>query len=224
MRYATRANLRRLREAIRSTITYFLSEILHGRELRRHCAGKRDLLLNIGCGAITPSGWVNIDADPKASHVFYWDVRNPLPIESGTVCHVHSEAFIEYLSHDEALALLRECRRVLKHGGTMRVIVPDLERYALAYCANDLGFFDQLRFLGGAVERLETKAIICNQSFRMGGAHNFAWDFETFERAARLCEFSTCTKSALHDVAPGLDIDGTEYWRPLESLYINLRR
>jgi len=197
---------------------------LHGQDLRRHCVNKRNLLLNLGCGAVTPSGWVNIDASPKSSNVFYWDARNSLPIESGTVRHVHSEAFLEYLSYHELLALLQECWRVLQPEGTMRAIVPDLEKYARAYCANDLSFFDQLRFLGGAVERLETNAMVCNQSFRMGGAHNFAWDFETFARAAKLSNFSNCVKSTIHDVDPSLDIDGTDYWRPLESLYVNLRK
>jgi predicted SAM-dependent methyltransferase len=224
MRYGTKVQLRRVRDSLRDATKYFLTEILHGRDLRRHCTGRRDLLLNIGCGLISPPGWVNIDANPKSPDVFYWDVRNPLPISSGTVRHIHSEAFFEYLFHDEIFGLLRECWRVLAPHGTTRIIIPDLEKYAYAYCANDLKFFDQLRHLGGAVERLETNAMVCNQMFRMGGAHNFAWDFETFARAARLSGFSECTKSGIHDIQPGLDIDGTEYWRPLESLYMNLRK
>jgi hypothetical protein len=98
----------------------------------------------------------------------------------------------------------------------MRVIVPDLERYVIAYARNDCSFFDELSFLGGAVESLATKDAVCNQMFRMGGHHKFAWDFETLQHAARSCGFSNATRSALGDVPADLDIDGRE------SLYVNL--
>ena len=71
-------------------------------------------------------------------------------------------------------------------------------------------------FLGGAVEPLETKGAVCNQMFRMGGYHKFAWDFETLQHATRSCGFSNATRSALGDVLTELE------WRPLESLYVNL--
>jgi hypothetical protein len=85
---------------------------------------------------------------------------------------------------------------VLDHGGSLRLIVPDLEKYVIAYARADYAFFQSFRFLGGAVEPLETKGAVCNQMFRMGGSHKFAWDFETLRQAARDCGFSEVSRSA----------------------------
>lgn len=40
---------------------------------------------------------------------------------------------LEHLSHDQALGLTRECLRVLKLGGVLRTVVPDLEAIARLY-------------------------------------------------------------------------------------------
>jgi predicted SAM-dependent methyltransferase len=40
---------------------------------------------------------------------------------------------LEHLGRDEARAFLLECHRVLRPGGSLRLVVPDLERYVNAY-------------------------------------------------------------------------------------------
>ena len=221
---ATRSELNALRRSFGSVKQYFFNELRRGRALERHCAGRVGLKLNLGCGEIVKPGWVNVDGNPKTSDVFYFDFRNKLPIADGSVRHVHSEAFFEHLEYDDVAALLREISRVLVPNGTARIIVPDLEKYASAYSRNDQAYFEQLPFLGGAAEKLETKGIICNQMFRMGGGHKFAWDFETFDHVARANGFSSCLWSEQNDIPAELNIDGSESWRPHESLYINLRK
>jgi hypothetical protein len=103
----------------------------------------------------------------------------------------------------------------------MRVIVPDAERYMRAYCQNDDGFFAKLEHLGGAIEPLKPKNMVCNHSFRMGGDHRFAWDLETLDTAAKKSGF-TASRSSINDVEAELRIDGQDWWRPFESLYVNL--
>ena len=217
-----RERLRDLRSSFVGLGDYMLGEARHGRELRRYCKGKSGLLLNIGCGQLAADGWLNVDFQPIQGRSFYLDVRNGLPFSTGSARHIHCEHFLEHLEFSEARSFLCECARVLEDTGTMRVIVPDLEKYIIAYARDDRSFFDGFRFLGGAVEPLETKGAVCNQMFRMGGHHKFAWDFETLQYATRSCGFSNATRSALGDVPTDLDIDGRDEWRPLESLYVNL--
>jgi len=220
-RRALREHLRHLRSSLLGLGNYALSQARHGRALRWYCDGQRGLLLNIGCGQTTPDGWVNIDVQPYPG-ILYLDVRDGLPLSDGCVHHIHCEHFLEHLEFGEAKQFLYECARVLEHGGSMRLIVPDLEKYVIAYAQDDYAFFQSFRFLGGAVEPLETKGAVCNQMFRMGGSHKFAWDFETLRQAARECGFSDASRSVLGGISPLLNIDGKDEWRALESLYVNL--
>jgi predicted SAM-dependent methyltransferase len=107
-----------------------------------------------------------------------------------SVKHIHTEYFFGCLDYEETLRFLRECSRLLETGGMVRFIVPDLEMYIRAYAAGDAAFFNPLRHLGGAVNPLTTKAMVCNQVCRMGGAYKIASDFETLEQAALSCGFS----------------------------------
>ena len=79
----------------------------------------------------------------------------------------------------------------------MRIIVPDAGKYMSAYATRDESFFGKLDGLGGASPPLETNALICNQMFRMGGDHLFAWDFETLELICRRIGFSSVVRSSL---------------------------
>jgi hypothetical protein len=110
---------------------------------------------------------------------------------------------------------------VLKHSSSLRLIVPDTEKYIREYCAEDSTFFDDLKYLGGTVSPLRTRIEVINQMFRMGGDHLFAWDFETLKLYLEDAGFSQIQKSGCGEVPDELNIDGTEWWREHESLYVN---
>jgi predicted SAM-dependent methyltransferase len=46
--------------------------------------------------------------------------------EDNTFDYIFSEHMIEHVDHDGAVAMLRECYRVLKPGGTICMATPDL--------------------------------------------------------------------------------------------------
>lgn len=52
---------------------------------------------------------------------------DPLPFSDGQLNMVFSEHFFEHLFFDEAISLMRECHRVIKSGGVLRVVVPDAD-------------------------------------------------------------------------------------------------
>jgi predicted SAM-dependent methyltransferase len=178
------------------------------------------LLLHIGCGERLMPGWINVDIS-DAPGTYFADLRNPLPLAAGRVAHIHCEHVVEHLEYDDAQSFFRECHRVLEPGGSLRVIVPDAGKYLRAYAAGDDAFFAQLVRLGNAQNELRTKAEIINQMFRMGGDHRFAWDFETMALVLREAGFVRIAESSLGDVPPDRNIDGTDSWRPHESLYVN---
>jgi predicted SAM-dependent methyltransferase len=220
---STRRYLLNLSNAMVSSWGDVTKQVRYGRSLETACRGRTGILLHVGCGELAQLGWINIDFQPR-SGVFYHNMLNPLPIKDQTVNHIHAEHFLEHLDHSDAIHFLSECHRVLIQGGTMRIIVPDAEKYMRAYVSDDRVFFERLKDLGGASESLPTKGLICNQMFRMGGDHRFAWDFETLEHAARVVGFNSIKKSYHNDTSVVNCIDGQDWWRAFESLYANVTR
>lgn len=182
-----------------------------------------DLKLNIGCGPLHIDGWVNLD-QILSSKIVYANIVKGIPIKGEMAQHIHSEHFIEHLEYHEALMFLQECFRVLRSGGTFRLIMPDAEKYIRSYSNGDTHFFTQLENLGGVPDLLDTPLRVINQMFRMGGDHKFAWDFDTLAKRLREIGFVDVVRSHVHDVSPELDIDGIDWWRPVESLYLNCRK
>jgi predicted SAM-dependent methyltransferase len=70
-----------------------------------------------------------------------------IPHESGSVDVVYSSHMIEHLDRWEAGRFLAECRRVLKPGGVLRILVPDLRVTVRDYVAkgNADVFLDHLQ-------------------------------------------------------------------------------
>lgn len=108
------------------------------------------LLLNLGCGTRVHPAWVNIDYSPIFRLVQHWlfrpfarvqvlpgyvnhDLRRGIPFKTTVVDVVYSSHFLEHLEHRYAMPFLQEVYRVLKPGGIVRLVVPDLETFASNY-------------------------------------------------------------------------------------------
>jgi predicted SAM-dependent methyltransferase len=184
------------------------------RELRH----ARGLSLNLGAGFHQRDGWTPIDLMVSPPGGIRWDVRWGLPFENGSVRRIHCEHFFEHLRFpDEVVPALAECFRVLEPGGELRIIVPDAGRYIQAYARHDAAFFESMRELGGAATPFETDIEIVNQAFRMGGDHQFAWDFPVMQRRLSAVGFEHVEETGYD---PARFIDQGDEWRRRESLYV----
>jgi predicted SAM-dependent methyltransferase len=94
------------------------------------------ILVNIGCGARFDRRWVNLDGEPLAPEVEQYDCRQKLRFEDNSVDVIYSSHVIEHLSPEIARRFLRETVRVLRPGGLIRLVTPDLERIAFEYLKN----------------------------------------------------------------------------------------
>lgn len=56
----------------------------------------------------------------------YLDVSKRFPFPDGMFDYVYSSHMMEHLHREDALFCLREVHRVLKQGGVVRIVVPDL--------------------------------------------------------------------------------------------------
>jgi|GEM_PF-404064 len=92
-------------------------------------------LLNIGSGNRKLPGFINIDLEDGADIVC--DVTNGLPFDDASVDGIYSEHFIEHISQADAMRFFRECRRILKPGGRLRLATPDLDFIVNRYSEED---------------------------------------------------------------------------------------
>ena len=99
------------------------------------------LKLHLGSGTKYLPGFVNIDANPMQKTDVWLDVRCGLPFATSSVDSIYSTHMIEHLYPDELEKLLRECVRVLKTGGGMRIVVPNLSSAITAFQQNQHDWF-----------------------------------------------------------------------------------
>lgn len=107
-----------------------------------------------GCGLCAPEGWMNFDASPRLriermpvagsmvaltkgrlfpANVMYGDIRRGLPVVDGSVDGAYASHILEHLSRNAVVTALANTHKMLRSGGTFRLIVPDLAARAERY-------------------------------------------------------------------------------------------
>lgn len=89
--------------------------------------------LNIGCGRRYHRDWTNLDLEANDPSVIRHDVTRGIPFDEHQFDAVYHSHILEHLRPEQGRQLVAECFRVLKPGGVLRMVVPDLERIARLY-------------------------------------------------------------------------------------------
>jgi predicted SAM-dependent methyltransferase len=99
----------------------------HGERLAKSYLTKTNVpKLHIGCGSNILPNWLNADYFPNRKDVLYLDATKPFRLPNNSFDFVFSEHMIEHISYIDATFMLRECHRVLRPGGRIRISTPDL--------------------------------------------------------------------------------------------------
>lgn len=138
------------------------------------------IFLNIGCGDRRLPGFINIDLEPGGD--LQWDVTQGLPYPDGSVQGISCAHLLEHLPRPQAIALLRECRRVLVSDGVLRVATVDLASVIRGYSA--AGESPEAPELGR--DWVQTSCEQVNLLLREGGRQ---WIYDEAE-LVRLAEFA----------------------------------
>ncbi len=69
----------------------------------------------------------------KKTRLIRSDCRKPLPFASNSVDHIFCSHFLEHLYRDDAKEVLKGFHKILKSGGTVRIVVPDIKVYVDHY-------------------------------------------------------------------------------------------
>lgn len=88
--------------------------------------------LNLGCGQHPHPAFVNVDLIAFEGVIAH-DLAKGIPFPDGTFDLVYHSTMLSHLRPHEAAALTRECWRVLKPNGVLRVVTEDLEVMCRTY-------------------------------------------------------------------------------------------
>jgi predicted SAM-dependent methyltransferase len=174
-----------------------------------------ELKLHLGAGEHHLDGWTNIDLYvPRRNLELFWDLRRGIPFPDNSAVAIFAEHLFEHIPLGATLIMLRECRRVLKPGGILRIGVPDLERYVHAYMGTDPLFEECL-------PNRPTRAAALNEVFYFY-RHRFIYDFETLDRLCKEAGYTRVEKSAFGAgrIQPSPDLD----MRKCETLYVEAEK
>jgi len=88
--------------------------------------------LHLGCGFSYLPGWFNTDLAAGRCREHLNAVR-PYPFPDNSFDYIFTEHMIEHVPYAAGRAMLSECFRVLKPGGVLRLVTPDL-KFLIALC------------------------------------------------------------------------------------------
>lgn len=190
MNYRGLFRMRRLRRKILN---------LDARMRDDYLLSSREPKLQIGGGWRLLDGWLNTDID-LVPDVMFMDATRSFPFEDNLFQFVFSEHMIEHVHYEKAVSMLRECHRVMRKGGVIRVVTPDLSSIVGLYRGN-LSEIQQsylswfcATFVQG--EYPQSAVAVINAHFRLWG-HQFIYDEETLTATMSGAGFSEVTRCSL---------------------------
>jgi SAM-dependent methyltransferase len=183
------------------------------------------IYLDLGCGLNTHDNFINMDFLWRPGVDVCWDISHTLPFRDGSMKGIFTEHCLEHFSLHTAVAILRECRRILSPGGILRIVVPDGEAYLRTYC-RQLDGDDSTRFPYQDRESfngLRSPILSVNRVFYQDrdspSGHRCIHDFHVLDLLLRHCGFSSVSRQSFRIGADSsLLIDSAS--RAEESLYV----
>lgn len=196
--------------------------------------------LHLGCGLTAPDDWLNVDGSlqvvfaqrpslkralvrlgvyPRSQAAISWptnvlrlDLRKQLPFPEQRFGAVYSSHTFEHLFQDEALALARECYRVLRSGGVCRIVVPDLAAAIQKYLKESSQCIEADSAADKSIDELlvhprAPKAGLLGLYHRILGYHQHKWMYDANSLKKLLIDagFSDVTNPSCHQGRlPGL--------------------
>jgi predicted SAM-dependent methyltransferase len=196
-----------------------------------------ELKVNIGCGTSGIEGWVNIDNSPSillsrlplGRRIFRtpdWprdvrraDVRKRLPFPDSSVSCIYSSHTFEHFTYEESLAVARECFRVLRPGGILRIVVPDLGIMVRDYLADTADPMASHRFVSRLLLTASVRDIV-----HAGAHHKQMFDARSLAHMLLVAgfaapELSAFGSSRIAEIAK-IELES----RSSESLYVEATR
>jgi SAM-dependent methyltransferase len=145
-----------------------------------------------------------------AGHQFvHHDLKYGIPLLDASADYIYSSHFLEHLFRQDARNLLVDSFRVLRPGGTLRVVVPDLA-YAVSLYAD------------GRADEMLTQYFFVEDDNSYYARHKYMYDFEMLAALLREIGFKDVRRCAFQQgETPDLGLLDN---RPTDSLFVEATR
>lgn len=135
-------------------------------------------MLQIGAERFTDSGWFSTDLFPTSPGVQYLDATKRWPFADECLDAIVCEHMIEHVSVPEGAAVLKEAFRVLKPGGALRVVTPDIALVAALLQGEEREYARWSNNIYGGPNEGSNPIFTVNRMMREWG-HTFIYDEAT---------------------------------------------
>jgi predicted SAM-dependent methyltransferase len=198
-------------QSLRPTVRLVATNFIAGwqRRVAKRLARQTPLRLHFGCGTLRREGWLNVDLVGLPVDLS-WDIRRPLPFKRDVVEAIFHEHVLEHVDAYRGYYFLKECHRILKPGGVMRIVLPDAGRYLASY------FDPEHKFLNSWRGQRFTPMLALQEEFYSFG-HRAMYDYETLALFCRVIGFKVIESRQFGDsrLIPCPDSE----WRIADSFY-----
>lgn len=184
--------------------------------------------LHLGCGENYLDGWINTDFRPNAHRIFL-DITKPFTFHDNTFDYVFTEHVIEHVPYAAGKNLIQQSFRVLKSGGTVRIVTPNINFLIGLYQDSQKQLHkDYIEWNSGLFvqDKAPNTALSVVNNFVRDWGHQYIYDIPTLRAEMERCGFIDIKTPALNesDHKPLQDIEHDTRHPPgflaLESLII----
>jgi SAM-dependent methyltransferase len=142
--------------------------------------------------------WIEaFKAGRKPHNFIFADCRVALDFPEASIDHILISHFLEHLHYDDAVSVLRNYLLILKPGGTLHIIVPDLAEKAREYVSNigdpkaTEAFVDWTNFRRRKMRPLPVRILQVTGWFNLG--HCYLYDLPLLSKLVRDVGFEILT-------------------------------
>lgn len=166
--------------------------------------------LQIGCGPFPLEGWFNTDVltNLHKGSPIYMDAGKPFPMPDASFDYVYSEHLFEHLTYPQATNMLKECYRILKPNGVLRMATPNLQFLVNLYLHPEEEINHKYIEFNTQMSGLPSSPVYTVNYFHTTWGHKIIYDPETLSNFLRengfkdicQCEMSKSSHSPLNNV------------------------
>lgn len=166
--------------------------------------------LQLGCGGFPIKGWLNSDKGQYKinNEIIYLDVTKRFELPDNSFNYIYSEHLFEHLTYHEGLNMLKECYRILKPGGIIRIATPNLEFLIDLYFHPEKEINKSYIEFDGKRTNQPNDAVYAISHFHTDWGHKIIYDYKslkTFLESVGFkniiqCEVSKSSHAELNDI------------------------